>query len=329
MRKSREFDNILDECLERMLVRGETLEQCLDSFPKQADALRPLLEMAQVTRQAAAIQPRPEFRDRARYQFQAALQDVERKKSRPFIWSWQPRWAAVVAAILAFVVAGSGTVAAASGSMPDEPLYPVKLATEQVQMVLTPSVLGKVELQAKLADKRVLEITQMASESKPKQVELTARRLDDHLTKITVLSAAMVVEREVAMAPVAGEPPAPGEAPLTEEAPATAGEPVRGESPTLDKAPVTIEEPVRDKAQISEKAPVPVPSKSAVTGEGKAQVRIDRRARLKAIVARNAVANSSRLRALLGKVPEQARPALLRAIAISESGYEKALESLD
>ncbi len=87
MRKSREFDNVLDECLERLLVKGETVEQCLRSFPEHADELEPLLETALATKQASAIQPRPEFRDRARYQFYAALQERERKRSRPF-FSW-------------------------------------------------------------------------------------------------------------------------------------------------------------------------------------------------------------------------------------------------
>ena len=34
--ESREFDNILDECLERLLVKGETIEQCLQSYPEHA-----------------------------------------------------------------------------------------------------------------------------------------------------------------------------------------------------------------------------------------------------------------------------------------------------
>ncbi len=73
MMKSREFDNVLDECLERLLTKGETIERCLQSFPKHADELKPLLETALATRQAAAIQPRLEFRNKAKYQFYAAL----------------------------------------------------------------------------------------------------------------------------------------------------------------------------------------------------------------------------------------------------------------
>ena len=35
--KSKEFNNVLNECLERLLVKGETMEQCLRSYPEQAD----------------------------------------------------------------------------------------------------------------------------------------------------------------------------------------------------------------------------------------------------------------------------------------------------
>ncbi len=118
--KNRKFNDILDECLERLLAKGETLEQCLQSHPEQAAELKPLLETALATKRASAIEPRSEFRARARYQFHSALQTIESK--RP-IFGWLPRWATVVTIALVLLLAGGGgTVAAAAGSMPDEPL---------------------------------------------------------------------------------------------------------------------------------------------------------------------------------------------------------------
>lgn len=206
MKKSREFNNILDECLERLLVKGETIEQCLQDFPEQADELEPLLQMALATKKAITIQPRPEFRAEARYQFLSALQRREEKRSRPF-FGLRPRWAPVVAIVLALLLAGGGTVAAAGGSMPDEPLYRVKLATEQVQLILTPSALGKAEFYARLADRRVSEIAYMASRNKPEQIEQTAHRLDDYLAKIASLTSTQEVTRDVLMAPAVEEAP--------------------------------------------------------------------------------------------------------------------------
>ena len=206
MKKSREFNNILDECLERLLTKSETIEQCLRDFPEQADELEPLLQMALATKKAITIQPRPEFRAEARYQFLSALQRRGEKRSRPF-FGLRPRWAPVVAIVLALLLAGGGTVAAAGGSMPDEPLYRVKLATEQVQLILTPSALGKAEFYARLADRRVSEIAYMASRNKPAQIEQTARRLDDYLAKIASLTSTQEVTRDVLMAPAVEEAP--------------------------------------------------------------------------------------------------------------------------
>lgn len=200
MNKNREFDDILDECLERLLAKGETLEQCLQSYPEQAAELKPLLETALATKRASAIEPRPEFRARARYQFHSALQTIESK--RPF-FSWLPRWATVVAIALALLlVGGGGTVAAAAGSMPDEPLYPVKIASEQVRLVLTPSSLGKAELYASLADKRVAEIIYVANKGDARQVELTTQRLNYVLTRIAILVSARMEEGGIKRTPL-------------------------------------------------------------------------------------------------------------------------------
>jgi len=51
--------------------------------------------------------------------------------------------------------------------------------------------------------------------------------------------------------------------------------------------------------------------------------------KFKETVRSYSIKNSTRLRDILEKVPPSARTALLKAIAISETGYEKALESLD
>ena len=55
---------------------------------------------------------------------------------------------------------------------------------------------------------------------------------------------------------------------------------------------------------------------------------VDKRAELMLLVARNAVKHPEALRKVLQKVPESARPAILRAIAASDAEYEKILEAL-
>lgn len=208
MKKSRKFNDILDECLERLLIKGETIEQCLQSYPEQGDELEPLLQTALVTKQASAIQPHPEFRAKARYQFHSALQEIEQKRRIP-LFGWQPRWATVVAIVLVLLLAGGSTVVAAGNSMPDNPLYQVKLATEQVQLALTPSALGKAELYAKLADKRVAEIVYVANKGKPEQVERVTQRLNSYLVRVAVLATTQKKEAGVLLAPPPSAPAPP------------------------------------------------------------------------------------------------------------------------
>ncbi len=210
MKKSPDLDNILEDCLERLLVNGETVEQCLQSYPEQAAELEPLLLTALATKQASAVSPRPEFRARARYQFRSALREAKSERNRP-LFSWQPRWATVLIVALVLVLAGGGTVLAADGSMPDSPLYQVKLATEQVRLRLTRSDLGKAQLHAQLADKRVLEIARMAEKGKPDQLERATRRLDTSLSMIVRLVAAEEARTRVLLAPPASKALAPAE----------------------------------------------------------------------------------------------------------------------
>lgn len=200
LKRSREFNDILDECLERLLAKGETLEQCLSSYPKQAVELKPLLETALVTKQASAIEPSTEFKARARYQFRSALQEMEPEKRLSF-FGWLPRWATVVAIVLVLLLAGGGTVAAASNSMPDEPLYPVKIASEQARLMLTLSALDKAELYANLVDKRVSEIVYVANKGDARQIKLAAQRLDNYLTRIASLALAQREGSEAMRAP--------------------------------------------------------------------------------------------------------------------------------
>ena len=340
MRKSREFDDALNECLERLLAQDETVEQCLNAYPEHAEALRPLLETALAAKEATAIQPRPEFRDRARYQLHSALRELEPKRSHSFFsWRWRPQWVTALATALAILLAGSGTVAAASGSMPDEPLYPVKLATERVQLTLTTSSLGKAELYAKLADRRVAEIVRMADESKPEKIALTAQRLNNHLTEMANLASAQEVVGigggtlvAPAEAPAAGQAPVAEEAPIVREAPAAEKAPAAKKAPLPKKALTAEKAPAPEKAPEAKEAPtvqrVPLPA-GPVKDIQKVRIETARRAKLKVEVARNAAEHTERLRAALETAPEAAKPALLKAIADSKNGYQKAIKSLD
>jgi len=188
-----------------------------------------LLQTAQAVREASSIQPRPEFKARARYEFRSALQTKASKKKLALFGS-RPRLAIAFMVTSILLLAGGGTAVAASKSMPDSPLYPVKLATEQIQLTLATSDEGKARLYVTLADKRVAEIIYLADKGDAQRIEDTTQRLDDHLVMLTDLVSAQE-EAPRMLAPT----PAP-EAATAEEAPEDADVYVKaGDQTELEK----------------------------------------------------------------------------------------------
>jgi hypothetical protein len=317
--KNKEFENILDECLERIVLGGETLEQCLERYPEQADELKPLLETVLAVKKASAVEPRPDFKARASYQFRSALGEKAAPKRRPF-FGWLPRWATALTIVLIVLLAGGGTVVAAANSMPDSILYPVKLATEEVRLAFTPSQLGKARLCSSFADERVAEIVYMAEKGDAESVEATTERLDDRLETLTVLVSELEAGEKNADAMLSvtsgGEEAAPAPAEPTEPT-----EPVEPTVPTEGTDEPTPEptEPV---------PPVAIEEGGGLwVGEGRGQAHSE--AELMVKVFNSAATNSAVMRAMLDDVPESVREALLEAIAVSEEGYQRVLEALE
>jgi hypothetical protein len=186
-----ELESILNDCIDRLL-RGESLEQCLQRYPERAAELRPLLQVALAALRASAVEPRAEFKAQARYQMRSLLhaRELKRQPKRLPLLRWLPRWAVIViVAIFAFLVAGTGTVAAASDSLPGDTLYAVKLATERVQLAFTFSDTGKAKLEAKFAGRRAEEMARIADRDDPEKVEALLSRLEGNLSQVEKLTA--------------------------------------------------------------------------------------------------------------------------------------------
>jgi len=185
MVKTTEFENILNDCLDR-LIQGKTIASCLKSYPRYATELEPLLKTARETLVAAAIKPRAEFRQRAANEFQAAIRNLPvKKQGRTF--RWQLRLVLPIAIVLFLLAAGSGTVVAATNALPDSPLYSIKMATESVQLTFTFSDEGKAELYSKFIDYRVEEIVKMVENGDLSWVETTTNRMNGQLLAMTKL----------------------------------------------------------------------------------------------------------------------------------------------
>ena len=189
--KDKQLNTILDECLERILVDGETVARCLERYPEYAAELEPLLQTAVITSQAVDIQPNPEFKARARFQLQTEMARAAAKRGHS-IFAWQPRWAVVVVTVMVVVLLGGGTVLAAGSdnTIPGNPLYAVKLATENVRLALSSSDVTKAEVYATLVDRRVAEIERLMERGKTELAQRTLARLSGHLASISRLSQA-------------------------------------------------------------------------------------------------------------------------------------------
>jgi len=184
------FENILSECIDRVL-QGESMEACLGRYPGQAGELAPLLRTALAAKQASAVEPRPDFKAQVRYQVHSRAAATGRgtaKKGTP-IGDWVPRWAMAVAMVFLLVlVAGSGTVAASSDSVPGDALYSVKTATERVRLSFSGSDVARAKLEAEFAGRRVQEMTRMARRGDAVRLEDLRLRFNEHLARVERLA---------------------------------------------------------------------------------------------------------------------------------------------
>lgn len=152
---AKRIEEVFDDCFERLLL-GESLESCLSRYPEYAAELDSMLRTAfDIKRKAFPVQPRTEFKYWARIrmqnvQYYSPPEPVEEKVS---VSNLRRNLAFSLAALLVLVIASSGTAAASSQAMPDEALYPVKIAVEQAQLTFTTSDIDKAELYAQLAEK--------------------------------------------------------------------------------------------------------------------------------------------------------------------------------
>lgn len=90
----------------------------------------------------------------------------------------------VVAAVLAIVLVG-GTAYASADSRPGDTLFPLKKATEKVQLALTSSSESKAELHARIAEERLEDIAKVSEEHK---TEAQAEAKTELSTAIEVLT---------------------------------------------------------------------------------------------------------------------------------------------
>ena len=165
----RTFDSILDECLLSM-QHGDSLDACLDRYPSHADRLRPLLALADKVRRTPPSIPRPGPQATAWQRVKQRADDLRAPSPGVRLQLPLAAWlrpVAITAAVLAafFGVTG-GTALAAQNSLPDSPLYRVKLATEEVRLLFVFDDAREAEILIDQSNERMNEILTMARQDK-------------------------------------------------------------------------------------------------------------------------------------------------------------------
>ncbi|MDD5190459.1 MAG: DUF5667 domain-containing protein [Dehalococcoidales bacterium] len=340
MDKNQIFENVLDECLEALISGTATVEQCLQKHPEFADELAPLLKTAASVNTAVDLKPSPAFKARARYQLQLMMAETAAPRKRGF-WSLQPKWALASMAVMAVFLMGGGTVLAADVSMPGNPLYPIKIATENLSVKLIGSDVNKAELYSTLAERRVDEMAYVIENGKTTYVNVVA---DNFVATMTAMNSLTVTEAPVLTMSVAESASSFGAAtiPETPSEAATASAPPAA---ALPSATVGQKEPAPLRAQGNEdksagdvtedsNAPAPeitvkVPANSNTQSEKNILSIITDKDKLKVYITYNAINHPEKLQELLKKAPQAYKSTIQQMISNSITNNHEILEKLD
>lgn len=210
---STHFTDLLDEALARQ-INDEQLSTILADYPIQAEILRPLLKAAQsLTAVNEVVFPDALAQAADRGAFLTQLEQLPAPVSHsPFgrlkgwmvqrfprlspkqtIWRKVPKRLnslAFKAVFVLLVVLGSigGTAVFAAESLPDSPIYPLKLVMEDVRLALTNEADGKAALHISLAEERVEEILALVDDGRSPD-EAAQLRLENHINATLNIAA--------------------------------------------------------------------------------------------------------------------------------------------
>ncbi len=180
---------ILDQCIELLLSGKENMEGCLARYPEFKEELEPLLRTAAFVRAVPLPTPSSTFKITAR---QRLLKTAEtRGRSRMAfverVTSVRDILMRVTAVILIVILVGSGAVAASARSLPDSPLYPLKIAMERVQLVFAFDDYSKAQLHLKFAENRLNEIMLLVAGDKGEGLNTALSEMNDEVEKVQVM----------------------------------------------------------------------------------------------------------------------------------------------
>ncbi|MDA1189698.1 MAG: hypothetical protein O2854_08510, partial [Chloroflexi bacterium] len=137
---ARDFDKILDECIDRIVLEGESVQHCLDLYPELRSELQPALErVVQSLSAFQTAQVSPDAKDLGRQRVHEAFRELEQAPPTQSSWldvlfgsKLKVAGAALVLVLAVVFGGGSGIINASNNAVPGDTLYTVKRTAESL-----------------------------------------------------------------------------------------------------------------------------------------------------------------------------------------------------
>lgn len=182
------FEDILAQCIEDVKAGRSSIDDCLDRHSLIRERLEPLLRIALEIRAVPDVRPSAGFKVRARVRLMEQIHQQGTVSRWPwFRYSNQVRLSphsrlsmvhVIVAIALALSALAGGTAYAAQDSLPGDPLYSVKLATERAGMILPGADFARTERALNLAERRVREMVTLAERGRSQDLGLAVEKYE-------------------------------------------------------------------------------------------------------------------------------------------------------
>ncbi len=182
-----QMEEILDVCL-RKIEEGIPVDEALEEYSEYREELRELLTIARDIENA----PLPLLREEAVASCLAKVRDSLQLQKKP-VWrarlprlQWprlfyfpSPAWAKALASVVMAILISWGAVNLSADSLPGEPLYPIKLATEEVRCFLIIEPEGKAKLRLAYSEERVQELVKYLDQEGELNLQALKAMLDE------------------------------------------------------------------------------------------------------------------------------------------------------
>ncbi len=203
-RARREFEDVLNECLERVAA-GDDVHRCASSYPEHEEELLPLLTVAAAMQAVSTPPSAAQAKARGFVRFSQADADRRARKRRAFPALLRPIAKPLIvafAAVAVTAVAAGGTTVASSNSVPGDPLYWVKTTRESISLRIIPrSDVSTAKVYARLAEERGKEMRKLIEMGRIGAAEDLAVRMRKHLNASATFVGVVVPEHRGEMRP--------------------------------------------------------------------------------------------------------------------------------